>query len=130
MGSSYFVSADRRTDATWPFTAEQLAATPGSTFAGDFDGTLDITVRLGADHCVPVDSPELRAVMAAHLADPHLAVRLEAAAGLALRGDERGLTVLDEIGHGIKHFRSHGAARLDMVRDMLRVRTATDDQGR
>ncbi|MET9612497.1 hypothetical protein [Kitasatospora indigofera] len=79
---------------------------------------------------VPFDSPELRAVMAAHLADPHLDVRLEAAAGLALRGDERGLTVLDEIGHGIKHFRSHGAARLDMVRDMLRVRTAADDQGR
>ncbi|WP_199881323.1 hypothetical protein [Streptomyces sp. CB03911] len=79
---------------------------------------------------VPVDSPELRAVMAAHLADPHLDVRLEAAAGLALRGDERGLTVLDEIGHGIKHFRSHGTARLDMVRDMLRVRTASDDQGR
>ncbi|MFF1874359.1 hypothetical protein [Streptomyces sp. CB03911] len=59
MGSSYFVSADRRTDAPWPFTAEQLAATvtgtwPGSTFAGDFDGTLDITVRLGADKLRPL----------------------------------------------------------------------------
>ncbi|MFF3594514.1 hypothetical protein [Kitasatospora indigofera] len=57
MGSSYFVSADRCNDATWPFTAEQLAATvtgtwPGSTIAGDSDGTLDITVRLGTDQCV------------------------------------------------------------------------------
>ncbi|MCX5209925.1 hypothetical protein OG689_11580 [Kitasatospora sp. NBC_00240] len=56
MGSSYFVSADRRSDATWHFTAEQLAATvtrvwPGSTLAGDLDDTLDITVRAGEHRC-------------------------------------------------------------------------------
>ncbi|WP_329499317.1 hypothetical protein [Kitasatospora herbaricolor] len=56
MGSSYFVSADRRSDASWPFTADQLAAAvtgtwPGSALTGDFDGTLDITVHIGADRC-------------------------------------------------------------------------------
>jgi hypothetical protein len=56
VGSSYFVSADRRSGAAWPFTAEQLAAAivriwPPSSLAGDSDGTLDITVRTGDHRC-------------------------------------------------------------------------------
>ncbi|MEV7930632.1 MULTISPECIES: hypothetical protein [unclassified Kitasatospora] len=39
-------------------------------------------------------------MLAAHLTDPHFDARLEAAAALALRGDERGTPVLDEIRRG------------------------------
>ncbi|MFE2407469.1 hypothetical protein ACFXDE_03895 [Kitasatospora sp. NPDC059408] len=70
----------------------------------------------------PVDTPEMRAVMAAHLADPNLDIRIEAAAGLALRGDERGLPVLDGIRRGIKNHWSPGAGRLADIGSMLRAR--------
>lgn len=76
-----------------------------------------------------VDTPELRAVMAAHLTDPHFDARIEAAAGLALRGDERGLAVLDEIRSGIKSRHSPGAGRLADIRHMLGVRAESGDQG-
>ncbi|MER6257633.1 HEAT repeat domain-containing protein [Streptomyces sp. NPDC001584] len=76
-----------------------------------------------------VDTPELRAVMTAHLADPHLDARIEAAAGLALRGDERGLAVIDEIRSGIKTRHSPGAGRLADIRHMLEVRAGTRGQG-
>ncbi|WP_441247446.1 hypothetical protein [Kitasatospora sp. McL0602] len=59
--------------------------------------------------------------MAAHLADPHFDARIEAAAGLALRGAERGLRVLDEISRGIKSHRSPGAGRLADVGHLRRV---------
>ncbi|MFJ2864165.1 hypothetical protein [Kitasatospora sp. NPDC087314] len=49
--------------------------------------------------------------------------RLEAAAALALRGDERGTPVLDEIRHGIKNRSSRGAGRLDDLHHRLRART-------
>ncbi|MEK2493979.1 ankyrin repeat domain-containing protein [Kitasatospora purpeofusca] len=75
-----------------------------------------------------VDTPELRAVMAAHLADSHFDARIEAAAGLALRGDERGLAALDAIRSGIKNHRSPGAGRLTDIRHMLKVRAETGDQ--
>lgn len=78
----------------------------------------------------PVDTPELRAVMAAQLADPHLDVKIEAAAGLALRGDERGLAVLDEIRAGIKFRHSPGAGRLIDIRYLLEVRAETAGRGR
>ncbi|MFE9927917.1 hypothetical protein [Streptomyces sp. NPDC005533] len=69
-----------------------------------------------------VDTAELRAVMAAHLADPHFDARLEAAAGLALRGDERGHRVLDEVRRGIKNHRSPGAGRLGDIHHLTRAR--------
>ncbi|MFB7179792.1 hypothetical protein ACFCYI_19070 [Streptomyces sp. NPDC056257] len=72
-----------------------------------------------------VDTAELRALLAAHLADPHFDARLEAAAGLALRGDERGHRVLDEVRPGIKNHRSRGAGRLGDLHHMMRARTAT-----
>ncbi|MET8543476.1 ankyrin repeat domain-containing protein [Kitasatospora sp. NPDC004799] len=75
-----------------------------------------------------VDTPELRAVLAANLTDPHLDTRIEAAAGLALRGDERGLAVLDEIRSGIKHLNSPSAGRLEDIGYLLRTRAATADR--
>ncbi|MFF2146803.1 HEAT repeat domain-containing protein [Kitasatospora sp. NPDC058190] len=70
-----------------------------------------------------VDTPALRGVLAAHLTDPHFDARLEAAAALALCGDERGTPVLDEIRRGIKNRSSRGAGRLDDLHYQLRART-------
>ncbi|MEV5505692.1 HEAT repeat domain-containing protein [Streptomyces orinoci] len=69
----------------------------------------------------PIDAPELRGVLAAHLADQHLDARIEAAAALALRDDERGLSALDEIRCGIKNHRSPGAGRLNDINHLLRA---------
>ncbi len=67
----------------------------------------------------PIDTPELRTVMAAHLTDSHLDARIEAAAGLAQRGDERGLAVLHAVRSAIRNRRSPGAGRLGDLHDML-----------
>ncbi|GLW72643.1 hypothetical protein Kpho02_49420 [Kitasatospora phosalacinea] len=72
-----------------------------------------------------VDTPELRAVFAAHLADPFFYARLKAAAGLALRGEERGLAALDEIRSGIKNMNSPGWGSLGVIDHLLRVRAET-----
>ncbi|MGW2255526.1 HEAT repeat domain-containing protein [Kitasatospora sp. NPDC001660] len=72
-----------------------------------------------------VDTPELRAVFATHLADPSFDARLEAAAGLALRDDERGQAALDKIRSGIKNMNSPGWGRLGDINHMLRVRAET-----
>ncbi|MFE3107560.1 HEAT repeat domain-containing protein [Kitasatospora indigofera] len=72
-----------------------------------------------------VDTPELRAVFTAHLADPYFDARLEAAAGLALRDDERGLTALAEIRSGVRNSHSPGRGRLSDIDHMLRSRAET-----
>ncbi|MFC8450831.1 HEAT repeat domain-containing protein [Kitasatospora sp. NPDC057223] len=69
-----------------------------------------------------LDTPELRAVLAAHLADPHFDARLEAAAGLALRDDERGPAALNRIRSGIKNMNSPGWGRLSDIHHLLRLR--------
>ncbi|MFJ1752795.1 hypothetical protein [Kitasatospora sp. NPDC088134] len=69
-----------------------------------------------------VDTPELRALFTAHLTDPSFDARLEAAAGLALRGDERGRAALDEIRSGIKNMNSPGWGRLGDIDYLLRKR--------
>ncbi|MFE7527164.1 HEAT repeat domain-containing protein [Kitasatospora sp. NPDC057542] len=71
----------------------------------------------------PVDTPVLRGVLTARLTDPHFDVRLEAAAALALRGDQRATPVLHEIRRGIKNRSSRGAGRLDDLHHQLRART-------
>ncbi|MFF0392857.1 HEAT repeat domain-containing protein [Kitasatospora sp. NPDC004615] len=76
-----------------------------------------------------VDTPELRTVFAAHLTDPYLDARIEAAAGLALRDDERGLTVLKEIRSGFKNMNSPGWGRLGDIDHLLQVRAETTSQG-
>ncbi|MFB6561892.1 HEAT repeat domain-containing protein [Streptomyces sp. NPDC056400] len=76
-----------------------------------------------------LDTPELRAVFAAHLADPYFDARLEAAAGLALRDDERGLTALDKIRSGIKNINSPGWGRLSDIHHLLRVRAEAAEAG-
>ncbi|OKJ13651.1 ankyrin repeat domain-containing protein [Kitasatospora sp. CB01950] len=68
------------------------------------------------------DTPDLRAALAAHLADPHFDARLKAAAGLALRGDEGGRAALEEIRSGIKNMNSPGWGRLGDIDHLLRVR--------
>ncbi|WP_374772057.1 hypothetical protein OG756_01925 [Streptomyces sp. NBC_01310] len=80
-----------------------------------------------------LDTPELRAVFAAHLADPYFDARLEAAAGLALRDDERGLTALNKIRSSVKNMNSPGWGRLSDIHHLLRVRAEaaeTTAQGR
>lgn len=67
-----------------------------------------------------VDSPAVRGVLAAHLTDADVDARLEAAGALALRGDERGAPVLEEIRRGIRNRHSHGAGRLEDLRHLLR----------
>ncbi|MGW4696283.1 hypothetical protein ACWEO1_28370 [Kitasatospora cineracea] len=82
---------------------------------------------------VDADTPELRAVFTAHLTDPHFEARLEAAAGLALRGDERGHAALDEFYSGIKNMNSPGWGRLSTIDYLLRKRietAETTDYGR
>ncbi|MFJ6478872.1 hypothetical protein ACIQK6_01825 [Streptomyces sp. NPDC091682] len=69
-----------------------------------------------------LDTPELRAVFAAHLADPDFDARLKAAAGLALRDDERGAAALDRIRSGIKNFNSPGRGELSDIHHLLSVR--------
>ncbi|MFJ9690772.1 HEAT repeat domain-containing protein [Kitasatospora sp. NPDC101183] len=69
-----------------------------------------------------VDTPALRAVLAVHLADPAFDARLEAAAALALRGDERATPVLDEVRRGIRNRNSRGAGRLEDLHYQLRAR--------
>lgn len=79
------------------------------------------------------DTPEMRVVFAAHLMDPHFDARLEAAAGLALRDDERGQAALDKIRSGIKNMNSPGWNRLSDIDHLLRVRgepAETTGQGR
>ncbi|RKT20145.1 hypothetical protein BX285_4626 [Streptomyces sp. 1114.5] len=70
------------------------------------------------------DSPALRAVLAARLADPHVDARLEAAAALALRGDARGTATLEEIRAGLRNHRSPGAGRREDLHYQLRARTS------
>ncbi|MFJ7913111.1 ankyrin repeat domain-containing protein [Kitasatospora sp. NPDC096204] len=79
------------------------------------------TSALHALTCSAVDNPAIRGVLAAHLTDPHFDARLEAAAALALRGDERGTPVLDEIRRGIKNRSSRGAGRLEDLQHQLRA---------
>lgn len=67
-------------------------------------------------------------MLAARLADPYLDARIEAAAGLVLRGDARGSAVLGEIRSGIEHVRSPGAARLHDIRRLLEDRQAREDR--
>ncbi|MCX5215205.1 hypothetical protein OG689_39110 [Kitasatospora sp. NBC_00240] len=74
--------------------------------------------------CSPVDVPALRTVLAAHLTDTHFDARLEAAVALALRGDERGAAVIEEIRRGIKNRSSRGAGRLEDLHHQLRAHTA------
>ncbi|GJF31493.1 hypothetical protein KNE206_41930 [Kitasatospora sp. NE20-6] len=83
------------------------------------------TNALGKLATSALDTPELRAVFAAHLADPYFDARLEAAAGLALRDDERGLSALDKIRSGIKNMNSPGWGRLSDMHHLLRVRAKT-----
>lgn len=45
-----------------------------------------------------IDTPTVREVLTAHLTDDHRSARLNAAAGLALREDQRGLDVLRQVG--------------------------------
>ncbi|MFF2045272.1 HEAT repeat domain-containing protein [Kitasatospora sp. NPDC058170] len=71
-----------------------------------------------------LDTPALRAVLAAHLTDPHFEARLEAAFALALRGDERGTAVIEEIRRGVKNRYSRGVDRLDDLYHQLRARTS------
>ncbi|OKI29214.1 hypothetical protein A6A07_23855 [Streptomyces sp. CB03911] len=68
---------------------------------------------------VLLDTPALRAVLAAHLTDSHVDARLEAAVALALRGDERGTAVVEEIRRGVKNRSSRGAGRLEDLHHML-----------
>ncbi|MFB8204104.1 hypothetical protein [Kitasatospora purpeofusca] len=82
--------------------------------AAEQQEVLAALVRLAAD-----PAPELRTVMAAHLTDSHLDARIEAAAGLARRGDERGLAVLHAVRSAIRNRRSPGAGRLGDLHDML-----------
>ncbi|MFF9839262.1 ankyrin repeat domain-containing protein [Streptomyces sp. NPDC013740] len=77
-----------------------------------------------------VDTPELRAVFAAHLTDPYFDARLEAAAGLALRDDEQGQAILDEIRSGIKNMNSPGRGRLSDIDHLLRVRAEATARSR
>ncbi|MGR4878141.1 hypothetical protein ACIPUC_01730 [Streptomyces sp. LARHCF249] len=136
------VHADHAEPGVRRCVASQLA-TNSALVTADQPEVLAALVRLAADPVPdtrasalyaftmsPVDTPELRAVMAAHLTDSHFDARIEAAAGLALRGDERGLPVLDEIRRSIKNHRSLGAGRLDDISYMLRVRAEPGDQGR
>ncbi|OKJ03315.1 hypothetical protein AMK19_26880 [Kitasatospora sp. CB01950] len=69
-----------------------------------------------------VDTPELRTLFATHLADPYFDARLNAAAGLALRDDERGQAVLAEIESGIKNMNSPGTGSLSIIDHLLRMR--------
>ncbi|MER6782220.1 MULTISPECIES: HEAT repeat domain-containing protein [unclassified Streptomyces] len=69
------------------------------------------------------DTPALRALFAAHLTDPYFDARVEAAAGLALRDDERGQAALNEIRSGIKNMNSPGWGRLSDIHHLLRART-------
>ncbi|MFC8718961.1 hypothetical protein [Kitasatospora sp. NPDC057198] len=68
------------------------------------------------------DTPEVRAAFAAHLTDPHFYARLEAAAGLALCGDERGLAALGEIRAGLKNPNSPGWGHFSTIDHLLRAR--------
>jgi hypothetical protein len=58
VGSSYFVSADRRRGAAWSFTTDQLTETvtriwPGSTVGGDPDDVVDLDVAVDAQTTCP-----------------------------------------------------------------------------
>ncbi|MGA5821507.1 HEAT repeat domain-containing protein [Kitasatospora sp. NPDC094028] len=68
-----------------------------------------------------VDNPALRGVLAAHLTDPDFDARLEAAAALALRGDERGTPVIEEVRRSIRNRGSRGAGRLEDLHYELRA---------
>ncbi|MFJ5928030.1 hypothetical protein ACIQF6_36090 [Kitasatospora sp. NPDC092948] len=69
-----------------------------------------------------VDTPELRTLFATHLTDPYFDARLNAAGGLALRGDERGQAALAEIRSGIKNMNSPGWGRLSTINHLLQRR--------
>lgn len=77
-----------------------------------------------------VDGPELRAVLTERLADPQLEVRIEAAGALALRGDERGRAVLDDIRSGVTVLQGPVGGRLDDIYYRLRRLHDTADRGR
>ncbi|MFI6155624.1 HEAT repeat domain-containing protein [Kitasatospora sp. NPDC051170] len=92
----------------------------------------DPEVRDTAFHALtghPADSPELREALAAALDDTRPDVcpdaRLEAAAALALRGDDRGRAVLDEIRSALTSPRSRTASRLDEIDRLLNARRPT-----
>lgn len=68
----------------------------------------------------PVDTPGLRAALAAQLTHPHLEARIAAAAGLALRGDGRGRVVLEEIRADPAHRRTLGPGGLGDLHHVLR----------
>lgn len=62
---------------------------------------VDAHVRAGALLTMAgsgIDTPAVREVLTAHLTDDHRSARLNAAAGLALREDQRGLDVLRQVG--------------------------------
>ncbi|MFJ8623449.1 HEAT repeat domain-containing protein [Kitasatospora sp. NPDC093550] len=71
----------------------------------------------------PVDTPEVRAVLATHLADPDVEARLGAAAALLLRGDDRGTPVVEEIRRGVRNRASRGAGSLEDLHYQLLART-------
>ncbi|MFG2235960.1 HEAT repeat domain-containing protein [Streptomyces sp. NPDC048723] len=113
---------------TNPNTAKHEEALAALTRLAD-DSTPTIrTNALSGLATSALDTPELRAVFAAHLADPFFDARLEAAAGLALRDDERGLTALNEIRSGIKNTNSPGWGRLCDIHHLLRVRAEAAGQ--
>ncbi|WP_031071780.1 HEAT repeat domain-containing protein [Streptomyces sp. NRRL WC-3742] len=88
----------------------------------------DPEVRDAAAHALtrqPTDSPELREALAAALTDACPDARLEAAAALALRGDDRGPAVLEEIRSALTGPRSRTASRLDEIDRLLSARHPT-----
>lgn len=104
-------------------TTEQREAFAALTRLADDPVPATRTNALSTLATSTADTPALRAVLAAHLTDPHFEARLEAAAGLALRDDERGQAALDEIRSGIKNMNSPGWGRLSDLHHLLRART-------
>ncbi|WP_159425144.1 HEAT repeat domain-containing protein [Streptomyces sp. TLI_053] len=104
-------------------TTEQREAFAALTRLADDHVSTIRTIALGFLAMSTADTPALRAVLAAHLADPCFDARLEAAAGLALRDDERGLATLDVIRSGIKNMNSPGWGRLSDLTHLLRARS-------
>ena len=72
-----------------------------------------LALRTPAD--CPADSPGLRTLMAAHLDDDHAEAVVEAAAGLALREDDRGERALTRLSGG-SDWESPTGSRIDTVR--------------
>ncbi|MFD7900884.1 hypothetical protein ACFV4G_01430 [Kitasatospora sp. NPDC059747] len=89
---------------------------------GDDDAAFDPLSDVPLDEMAGDDAVDLLAA-AAH-AGRHEVVRwlVEDGVDVALRGDERGLPVLDGIRRGIKNHWSPGAGRLADIDSMLRAR--------